>query len=74
MEIEEIISKAIPGEDCPVKNEAAMHRRKELKKRIEEHVQNQLSKQFNARDMSQPYDPKLQYKHNGNPGNPPNFP
>ncbi len=34
MEIDEIITRAIPAEDCPIKNAGAMHRREELKKRL----------------------------------------
>jgi hypothetical protein len=52
MGIEEIVSRAIPAETCVLKEEAAKHRRQQLKQRIEELL----------RDQSQPYHPPMQYK------------
>ena len=53
MEIDEIVTKAIPAEDCPVKNAGAMDRRKKLKERIEKLLQE---------TRNQPYSPKLECK------------
>lgn len=58
MEIEEIVTRAIPREDCPVKEAGAKHRREQLKQRIEELL----------RDRSQPYKPDLEYKQGENHG------
>ena len=54
MEIDEIISRAIPREDCAVKEAGAQHRRDQLRRRIEELLK--------TRDRSQPYKPPLEYK------------
>jgi hypothetical protein len=54
MEINEIVTRAIPAEDCPVKEAGAQHRREQLKKRIEELLM--------QRDRSQPYIPVMEFK------------
>jgi hypothetical protein len=54
MEIDKIIILAIPAETCPIKNQNAMWRREELRKRIEELLK--------ERDKSKPYQPPLEYK------------
>lgn len=43
MNIDEIVTKAIPAEDCPIKNANAMHRRVELRKRIVDLVNEKIS-------------------------------
>jgi len=52
MEIDEIVTRAIPAETCPVKNANAMHRREELKRRIEQLL----------RDKTKPFEPRTEYK------------
>lgn len=61
MEINEIVEKAIPCESCPVKNEGAMYRRDQLKKRILAYTAHQLSTQFNARPEQMKHGP-VEYK------------
>ncbi len=49
LSLSEIIVRAIPNEECPVKNAGAMHRREVLEKRIKAYIEHQLSNQFNAK-------------------------
>ncbi len=60
MEIDKIISAAIPPEDCQVKESHAKWRRERLKIAIEQLLQ--------QRDRSQPYQPKMEYKDGGSKG------
>lgn len=53
MEIDEIVTRAIPAETCPVKNAGAMDRRVKLKQRILELLE---------RERNKPYQPNLEYK------------
>ena len=66
MSVEEIVTRAIPKEDCPVKESGAEHRREQLKKRIEDKLK--------ERDKTEPYKPDLEYKGYPNKGNPPGLP
>jgi len=52
-ELEEIIIKAIPREDCPIKNAGAMNRRELLEKRIIDYIAKQLNSQFNAKPFKE---------------------
>lgn len=52
--LDEIITKAIPQETCPIKNMGAMNRRELLKKRLNDYIGKQLSNQFNAKVYDQP--------------------
>lgn len=51
MDLQEIIVKAIPAETCPVRNAGVMYRRELLKKRINEYIADQLTKQFDSKSI-----------------------
>lgn len=54
MTLEEMILKAVPVNDrCAIEEQYNKLRRKTLKERFEQHVSEQLSQQFNARDITE---------------------
>lgn len=56
METEQIVNEAIPKVSCPVTEAGNVHRREQLKKRIEDKIAEA------QRDKREPYKPELEYK------------
>lgn len=56
MTLQEIILKAIPYESCAMQEAYNKNRRTLLKQRIDKYVSEQLSQQFNARDINEDRD------------------